>query len=496
MEPTETTCQSLTLQISNLPIPFSPAFSADELVLLIGSCINDPTFVINSESGLLSAANPGFLEIVEWSPDEASEMPFHLLVHPDERSLIQGLCSGGVSADGKSFDLRLVSRSGKETEVEATLVPVRWSRQEYLLGFIRRSRGGHGWREEVAEQKKRTLEAVKSSVRIYQITEKIRRTLALTKSLLNTENEAQLFETAARILTADGLNYREVTFLLVNENLLEVRHSTKPFIRGRYPLFGENRYARFVRQNFREDRDSEEASREEILVPLRSRGQFLGLIEVGLLGRERIFFDTHPMVSEWQQSVLFTVGDIIGLHLDNMQLYGEVKRRSVIDPLTATYNRRYFMGRLSAEINRCTRAGSPVAIIFIDVDELKPINDAHGHLQGDQVLRDLGTLFLNNLREADCVCRYGGDEFVVLLPEVDDEQAKMIGDKLLAAVREHRFFLLDSPEKCIDVSISLGVSVLEEGQDEEMLLKAADSALLRAKKLGRNRCESFKNDSA
>ncbi|MGH9361211.1 MAG: GGDEF domain-containing protein, partial [Thermoanaerobaculia bacterium] len=137
-----------------------------------------------------------------------------------------------------------------------------------------------------------------------------------------------------------------------------------------------------------------------------------------------------------------------------------------------------------------SRTGRPLSMVFVDVDEFKTINDVHGHLQGDQVLRDLGAIFRKNLREEDCVCRYGGDEFVILLPEVDRERGEKTAEKLLAAVREHRFYSLYSQDTTIPVSISLGISALEKNQDEDLFLQAADAALYRAKKLGRNRWES------
>lgn len=488
-----TPCDSLTQQITNIPVPVVPAFTVDELAMIIGTCFHDPIFVIDVQSGLLAAANPRFLELVGKSVEEirASETVFDRLILPEDRALFKTWNTSDFSAATKSFDLRLQDNAGKGIAVEMTLVPIRWIRREYLLGFLRpildrKSLEGE-LRQEVDEQKKRTLEAVKSSIRIYQITEKIKRTLALTKNLLNTENEAQLFESAARILTGEGLNYRSVTFLIVNEDQLEVRHSTKPFACGRYPLAEDNRYSRFVRRNFQDD----EASRDEVLVPLRSRGHFLGLIEVNLFTRERIFFDDLRLVSEWQRNVLFTIGDIIGLHLDNLRLYGEVKRQSIIDPLTGSFNRNYFVTRLTAEISRCTRAKCPLSLIFIDVDELKAINDLHGHLQGDLVLRELGGIFLNNLREADCICRYGGDEFVLLLPDVDGDRAQKIAQKLLQTVRDFNFELIEPPGTPLKVTVSLGVSTLQENQNEDLFLQSADVALYRAKKLGRNRYEIF-----
>lgn len=484
--------EGLQLQVANLPLPLCPSFTADELTLIIGTYVTDAMFVIDPQTGNLVAVNPRLLELVGLTREEVNGANFSIdrLIYPEDRPLFHTWHGAERSPGCENFELRLVNREGKEIAAEIGLSPIRWMRKEYLLGFARpiadRKILEEEWRNQVAEHKRRTMEAIKSSLRIYQITQKIERTLVLTKNLLNTENEAQLFESAARLLTSDGLNYRDVTFLMVNEHHLEVRHSTRPLTRGRYPLADLNKYAQFVRRNF----DPADVPKDEVLVPLRSRGNFLGLIEVNLLSRERIFFDDLRIVSEWQKNVLLTVGDVIGLHLDNLRLYGEVKRQSMIDPLTGAYNRHYFVGRLSAEMNRCSRTGRPISMVFIDVDRFKQINDAHGHLQGDQVLRELGALLIRNLREEDCVCRYGGDEFVVLLPEVDADRARLIGEKLLNSVREHQFRSLYSPEAVVPVSISLGISALEKNQDEDLFLQAADAALYRAKKKGRNRLEA------
>ena len=487
-----TTTESQIQQVANLPIPFIPSFTVDELVLIIGTCCHDPVFLMEVQSGLLAAANPRFLDLLERNPEDlhAGDVPFESLVVPEDRALFNTWnCGAGLQA-GEAFEIRLRTGPGGQKAVEIVLAPLRWARREYLLGFIRlvedrRSIEIH-LRQEVEEQKKRTLEAVKSSVRVYQITEKIRTTLALTKSLLNTESDTELFGSASRILTGEGLNYRDVTFLLRNGNSLDVRHSTTPQSGCSFSLLEDNRYSRFIRRNFSGGEDS----KDSILVPLKSRGSFLGLIDVGLFQGERIFFDDLRIVSEWQLNVLFTIGDIIALHLDNLRLNTELRLQSITDPLTGSFNRNHFNQLLPAEIRRCAHEGVPISMLFIDVDHLKPINDAHGHLQGDLVLRELGEVLRGNLRDGDFVCRYGGDEFTVLLPGVDTARACRIAEKLQAAVKVHRFEVLEALGTTLEVTISIGVSSLGKDLDEHEFLKAADAALYRAKNLGRNRTEA------
>jgi predicted signal transduction protein with EAL and GGDEF domain len=250
---------------------------------------------------------------------------------------------------------------------------------------------------------------------MYQFNEKIKRTPLLAKKLLDLDNEDDLFREAAKVLTSEeGLNYREVNFLLLEGDVLKVVYSTQGLKEESFPLADTNRFSQFIRKSFR----SEQTTGSSILVPLQSRGQLVGLCEVVPYPREKLFFDESSMVNEWQNDVLDDIGGIIAVLVDNLRLNREIKRQSITDPLTQAYNRHYFVGRLTAEVHRAA-----LSIIFVDIDEFKPINDRHGHLQGDQVLRDMGQLLVQNLRDVDIICRYGGDEFVILLPETDRDMA-------------------------------------------------------------------------
>ncbi|HLU49001.1 MAG TPA: GGDEF domain-containing protein, partial [Planctomycetota bacterium] len=150
------------------------------------------------------------------------------------------------------------------------------------------------------------------------------------------------------------------------------------------------------------------------------------------------------------------------------------------------YNRNFFMTRLETEVRRATRHDRPLSLLFIDVDHFKQVNDRYGHLQGDFVLRELGALFLRSLRQTDYLCRYGGDEFIVVLPETSKETASTTAEKILRAVREHHFRDLEEPDRAIPVTVSVGVGALKPGQTAEDLLQSSDEALYRAKDEGRD----------
>ena len=132
-----------------------------------------------------------------------------------------------------------------------------------------------------------------------------------------------------------------------------------------------------------------------------------------------------------------------------------------------------------------------MSLIFIDLDGFKLINDEHGHLQGDQALKNIAGILGDIFRETDLVCRFGGDEFVVLLPETPVSMALQAGEKLVQAVGSQHFVNVKNATASFPVTVGVGVSTLSEGIDEDEFLHAADVALFKAKWLGKNHVASY-----
>ena len=477
----------------NLPFSITPSFTNDELTLILGTCLPDPVFLVAAETGNLVAFNQKFLSVLGFDLDsldslERGEVSCDLVIFPADRGIFNTWQRTLKEHGEGNFEVRLLRKNGAALPVNMTLQAFRWKRKSYLIAFAKEisaiEEREARLKKAIEEQKARAFEAIKSSLRMYQFNEKIKRTPLLAKKLLDIDNEEDLFREAAKVLTSEeGLNYREVNFLLLDGDVLKVVYSTQGLEEESFPLTDTNRFSQFIRKSF----SSDQPTGASILVPLQSRGQLVGLCEVVPYPREKLFFDESSMVNEWQNDVLEDIGGIIAVLIDNLRLNREIKRQSITDPLTQAYNRHYFVGRLTAEVHRAARYARPVSIIFVDIDEFKPINDRHGHLQGDHVLRDMGKLLVQNLREVDIICRYGGDEFVILLPETDKEMAAGAAEKILQAVRAYPFKNIDNPEHQLHVTISVGVSTLEPGGTEDELIKSADAALYRAKSLGRNR---------
>jgi diguanylate cyclase (GGDEF)-like protein len=160
-------------------------------------------------------------------------------------------------------------------------------------------------------------------------------------------------------------------------------------------------------------------------------------------------------------------------------------RLSTIDPLTSLFNRGFFFAALEREIARSARSGRGFCLLMMDLDELKAINDRLGHFHGDRVLNAVGQVVNDGVRRIDTAARYGGDEFVVLLPETDPTGAFVLAEKIRIGVNE---LDLELPEDAARPSMSVGVvSFPDDGQTADELMISADRAMYTSKRAGKNR---------
>ena len=174
-----------------------------------------------------------------------------------------------------------------------------------------------------------------------------------------------------------------------------------------------------------------------------------------------------------------------GVAVHNVRLHEEAQRLSLTDPLTGLWNYRYLRESLRREVERASRFGRMLAVLVLDLDHFKGVNDTHGHAAGDAVLGEFARRIRVGLREVDVAFRQGGEEFVVLLPETDAYGGAIVAERLGAAVRD-RPVTIDGLQ--IPISVSVGVAVYpEHGENSPQVLAAADRALYAAKNAGRDR---------
>jgi two-component system cell cycle response regulator len=224
---------------------------------------------------------------------------------------------------------------------------------------------------------------------------------------------------------------------------------------------------------------SEPTNCDVLAVPLRSMGQIVGVVALYNRVDGRSF-------DEEDEDALGTLVGQASIAVDNVQLHNEAQRLSTTDPLTGLWNFRYLSMSLAREIERSTRFARPLAVLMLDLDHFKAVNDTHGHQRGDTVLRELAHRVQEQIREVDTFARYGGEEFVVVLPETTVEGASQLAERICEAVRREPF--VHENEEPLQVTVSVGGAAFpDHGSSPATLMRAADKALYVAKAEGRDR---------
>lgn len=216
-----------------------------------------------------------------------------------------------------------------------------------------------------------------------------------------------------------------------------------------------------------------------LCVPLRIRNRVLGVIDLINSSGERTF-------NEDDLPLLEAVADFAAIAIDNARNYRRVSELVVTDDLTGLYNARHFHELLEYEIDRSRRYRSQVSLLFFDLDHFKSVNDRHGHLVGSRMISEVGRLVQRHIRSSDRAARYGGDEYVIILPNTGKEGAMAVANNLLSRLRSYPF-LTDSNEQFV-ITASFGATTFpDDALDRTELIRAADSAMYLAKESGRNR---------
>ncbi len=222
----------------------------------------------------------------------------------------------------------------------------------------------------------------------------------------------------------------------------------------------------------------DEQIRSALAVPLMVEDRVTGVLSVQ--SRRSDAYDDH------QLSVLYTIGQQAAVAIENARHF----EMATVDSLTGLFLRDYFFRRLEEEHGRALRYTGSFVLLMTDLDGFKEINDRHGHPAGDRYLRALGTTVREQLRTADLACRYGGDEFCLLLPQTEPRGAQIIAERLRTAVS---MLSVETEGVVMRTTMSIGLAAFpsHESGDLPSLLRKADQALYQAKRSGRDRVSSF-----
>ena len=218
-------------------------------------------------------------------------------------------------------------------------------------------------------------------------------------------------------------------------------------------------------------------------LPLLCQGRLLGVIELKKRAPRKDYF------TEQDLAMLLIVCDFAAIALENARNYKKVEELTVIDDLTCLYNSRYLHMLLDQEVLRSARYHKEFSLIFLDLDRFKQVNDTHGHVHGSDLLRETGKLLQEHIRTVDFAIRYGGDEFVVLLPETGKAESTRIAERLRKTVEDHVFL----HDKGLDIrfTASFGVASFPDDASTKIdLIQMADEAMYKGKHKNRNTVET------
>jgi len=219
-----------------------------------------------------------------------------------------------------------------------------------------------------------------------------------------------------------------------------------------------------------------------LCVPMVAQGEAVGILHLEM---GAVTPGGRPAMTEAKNRLATSVADHLALALSSLRLRETLHIQSIRDPLTGLFNRRYMEESLEREIRRADRKQRPLAALMLDLDHFKRYNDTLGHAAGDAMLRAIGSFLQSRMRKDDIVCRYGGEEFTIIMPESSLEIAKQRAEKLRQQGKELEISL--NGQFLGSVTFSVGIACFpEHGTTSEQLLRAADLALYRAKAAGRD----------
>lgn len=219
---------------------------------------------------------------------------------------------------------------------------------------------------------------------------------------------------------------------------------------------------------------------ELVIMPLKAKDKVNGLIVADNL------FTQKPITQE-DLKIFTMLANQAGLAIENSQLYEIVVQKSHTDSLTNLWNHGFFQHELSAQLEKAKKHNLPLSLAVIDIDNFKSLNDTYGHQNGDLILKELANILRKSARETDYVCRYGGEEFSMILTSMNKEQSLMFAERLRQAI-EGQDFANFTPNPRLKVTVSIGLATFpDDAMTKEDLITKADKAMYIAKFSGKNR---------
>lgn len=443
--------------------------------------ISPDLFCIAGYDGRLLKVNSSWQRVLGLQPEELKGVPFLQFVHPEDvertKEETSRLAHGERST---SFENRYRGADGSYRWLMWNAVPLLHPRVIYAAA------------RDVTDRKKAEMELLAAADKLQMAAEASeRQSKLLTElsemkdTLQSAEGTAEAYRTIEKygpqfLPSLSGAVYRMSPSKDVLESMCQWGASRPPvdvfapqnclaMRRGRMHLGSPEMPITCTH--------AEAVNGQYLCIPLVALSETIGVLHLRR--------DDGGMIAEEEQRLGETMAEQMALTIATLTLRETLRAQSIRDPLTNLFNRRHLEESLGREIRRAVRKNTPFAVLMLDMDHFKQVNDVFGHEAGDAALRAAADCFRSKVRFEDIVCRFGGEEFAILLPEANIEQAYEIADRIRTAVQRLR---VSQNSRIIGpLSVSVGLAMFpDHGDTSEKLFKEADDALYAAKSSGRN----------
>ncbi len=441
--------------------------------------------------------SPSVQLVLGYTPEEFYADPdlAYNLVHPDERPLLQAIHRGEIASDATVI-LRWTRKDGTPVWLEQRNVPV-YDEENRLIAIegIARDVTERKRAEEALQLANQNLMSWASQLEqrnreisfLNEMGDLLQSCITVEETFRVVENSAlKLFpgDMGALCLMNDSKNLIEAvaTFGELADDAIEhvfVPDHCWALRRGRTHAV-QDACNGLVCQHVNWKAAEGAPCLGYICVPMVAQGETLGILYLQTPSGDQL--------TESKQRLAVSVAEHVALAISSLRLREKLHSQAIRDPLTGLFNRRYMEESLERELRRAARKHTPIAVVMLDIDNFKHFNDTFGHEAGDAILRAFGEFLGQHVREGDIACRYGGEEFTLILPEATLEETRVRMEELRNGFKELN--TQSNGKSFGHLSISLGIAISpEHGSTSDALLRGADAALYRAKSQGRDRVD-------
>ncbi len=466
----------------------------------------DGQYVLDPETDVFVKVNPALCELLGFTREQLVEARQPVgtmsIIHEDDREVVRTQrASARNPGDSGVMRFRAVRSDGDVRHLEVRFTLILHSGRVLQVGSARdvseQVKLEHKLRTEsdfnreltlaaqraAKDAQRKSLEVLEANTRVGALAEVLRAIPLLTKRLLELEQINDVFKEAALTMVNDAQFSSCVVMLKDQWGELEVKYAN-PFRNTQKLRQQENEVYQSVLQG--KTPLAVDATGTHV-APIRSGTEVRGLLQVGLPKNLQRFYASHKPIQESIKDLIMTIADFLGVVIQNHENLDRIKQQSRQDRLTTLFNRRVFDEQLVVEFRRALRYERDLSLLILDIDDFKKVNDTWGHQQGDRVLEQVAALLKVSFRDLDTVCRYGGEEVCVIMPETVGEAARVKAEQIRRKISEIEIPLLDEPGKVIGVTVSVGLACMNKGTTtEDQLLRAADKALYYCKNNGKN----------